>query len=296
MAHITDGYIPFRNYKTYYKIFGEQRFDTLPLLVLHGGPGSGHNYMLGLSELASDRQVIFYDQLGSGLSSHPSDDSLWTVPTFIEELEQVRELLGLTSFHLLGHSWGGMLAIDYLLTKPSGIASVVLGSAMISMPLYQKEVDILKKDLPKKTYDIMLTHEKAGTTDSKVYEEAYEEYDARHVYRHGKFPAKYEAPEGTFGGVPYRTMWGVNEAFANGDLKKWDRIAQLQQIKIPTLITSGQYDELTPHQALITHHSIPNSKIRIFTAGSHCAHVEFEKEYNETIAEFLAEIEGKKDK
>lgn len=184
-----------------------------------------------------------------------------------------------------------MLAIEYLLSQPGGIKSAILGSAMISMPLYQAEVEELKKELPKNAYSIMRKHEKAGTTDSKEYSQAMKHYNKRHIYRRGTFPKKFNTPKGTFGTVPYETLWGVSEAYANGSLKTWDRIKRLKEIKAPTLITSGQYDELTPHQAVITHDNIPGSRLRIFTAGSHCVHVELQVEYVETVNTFLHQVE-----
>jgi proline-specific peptidase len=288
---VTDGYMPFRGYKTYYKIVGMKQSDKLPLLILHGGPGGAHNYMLPLATLADNRQIIFYDQLGCGKSSRPDDMSLWTIQTFLDELAMIREHLSLPEIHLLGHSWGGMLAIEYLLTNPEGVKSVILASSMVSMPLYQKEAEKLKADLPGNLPQVMLTHEKNGTTDSEEYRKAYAEYHDRHLWRGGKWPEKYDNPKGTDGDDAYHKMWGLNEACANGDLKDWDRLDRLSEIKIPALITSGQYDELTPEQAALTHDAIAGSKLRIFTAGSHCVHIEREKEYVSAVQSFLKTVD-----
>lgn len=287
---VIEGYIPFKGYKTYYKVFGEPVKNKAPLLVLHGGPGSAHNYMLGLSALAKQgMQVIFYDQLGGGLSDHPNDDSLWTIPLFVDELRQVRKHLQLDSIHLLGHSWGGMLAIEYLLTQPKGIKSVILASSMISMPLYQKEVEKLRVDLPKDVYSALVSNEKANTINSKEYAAAVKVYEARHIYRGKQFPKELKTPKDSLGDS-YRIMWGASEAYANGSMKKWDKVDRLKEILAPTLITSGQYDELTPEQALITQANIPHSKLKIFTAGSHCVHVEQPDEYVRVIKTFLDEV------
>ncbi|HTE21746.1 MAG TPA: alpha/beta fold hydrolase [Candidatus Limnocylindria bacterium] len=142
------------------------------------------------------RQVIFYDQLGGGLSDRPRDDSLWTIPLFVEEVDRVRKHLGLQDIHLYGHSWGGMLAIEYLLTKPQGIRSVTLASSMIRMPLYQAEVDKLKQDLPNDVYATLAKHETAGTTDSDEYAKAVKEYEARHILR--TRPGSFLLAESTF--------------------------------------------------------------------------------------------------
>ncbi len=166
MTSTKTGFVSFGSHKTHYKIMGRPGGKS-PLLVLHGGPGSGHNYLLGLAELArgGNRQVIFYDQLGCGLSDRPDDESLWTIQTFVDELKKVREHLGLKNIHLLGHSWGGMLAIEYLLTQPMGISSAILASTMVSMPLYLAEVEKLKAALDPQVYSSLKKHEEAGTTD-----------------------------------------------------------------------------------------------------------------------------------
>jgi proline-specific peptidase len=292
MTEIKEGFLPYKGYKTYYKTVGVTAPGKFPLLVLHGGPGSCHNYMLPLAGLAeTGRQIIFYDQLGCGKSDQPEDDSLWVVKTFLDELKAVREHLGLKEIHLLGQSWGGMLAIEYLLTKPKGIQSAVLASAMISMPLYQAEVEILKKDLPPEVYKTLRAHEAAGTTDSQAYAKAYEVYGKHHLFRGETFPKEFESPTNSKDSPAYHKMWGASEAYADGDLKAWDKIGRLHEITVPTLITSGQYDELTPRQALVTHAEIPGSEIEILTAGSHCAHIEHPDEYNARVAEFLDKVE-----
>lgn len=292
MRSIREGYIPFKGYKTYFKIAGKPKKGILPLLVLHGGPGSAHNYLLSLAELAErGRQIIFYDQLGCGESDEPDDASLWTIQTFVDEINVLRNELALEKIHLLGHSWGGMLAIDYLLTKPAGIQSAVLASAMISMPLYNREVEKLKQSLGSHVYEALTRHEKAGTTDSSQYVWAYGEYKKQHLYRGSELPEEYQRPYGTKGDAVYHKMWGVSEAHAYGTMKNWDRIDRLHEITIPALITSGQYDELTPWQAGVTRDEIPDAKLRIFTNASHLAHIEVKDDYNAVVNDFLKSVE-----
>lgn len=285
-----EGFIPFKGYKTYYKAYGGINSTKSPLLVLHGGPGSCHNYLLGLAELADDdRQVIFYDQLGGGLSDHSDDESLWTIQLFLDELIAVREHLGLKKVHILGHSWGGMLAIDYLLAHPKGICSAVLASSMISMPLFQAEAEKLKQAFDPKVYRTLRVHETAGTTDSDEYQSAYDTYRKNHLFRSKHFPNELETPKGFQNDIAYKKMWGASEAWANGTMQNWDRTDRLNEIDVPTLITSGQYDELTPHQAAITRDAIPNSQLEIFTNGSHLVHIEQSAEYITCISAFLAQ-------
>ncbi len=283
------GYLSYIGHKIYYEIYGPEKSNKTPLLVLHGGPGSAHNYLLSLAKLGSfDRQVIFYDQLGCGESDKSDDNSLWTIDTFLKEVEAVRNELNLDIIHLLGHSWGGMLAIEYLLTNPAGVKSAILASPMISMPLYNQEVDLLKSQLPNDTFKIMKSHEKAGTTKSKEYQDAYTVYRKHHLFRGDKLPVEYSLKPENIGENVYQTMWGVSEAWGNGSMKDWDRIEDLKNIKMPTLITSGQYDELTPWQASIARNEIPNSELKIFTNAAHLPHIEREKEYLNEINEFIS--------
>src|SRR5438094_297013 len=130
-----EGTVKFRGYDVWYRIVGQaEQSGKLPLLCLHGGPGVPHDYLEPLEALAGNgRRVIFYDQLGCGNSDQPHDPDLWTVALFVEELGVVREQLGLARTHLLGQSWGGMLAMQYMLTQPAGIASLTVASSPASM-------------------------------------------------------------------------------------------------------------------------------------------------------------------
>ena len=144
------------------------------------------------------------------------------------------------------------------------LCRVALASSMVSMPLYREEVEKLKKDLPGKSYEMMTDHEAAGTTDSDEYAKIMKIYFKRHIYRGRRYPKHLHDPKGTFGTVPYEKLWGVSEAYPNGALKDWERLSDLHKIMIPTLVTSGQYDEYTPRQALATYERLPSAQIKIF--------------------------------
>ncbi len=292
MISTNKGFLITNGFRIYVEIYGRQSAKT-PLLILHGGPGAAHNYLLSLALLANnDRQVIFYDQLGCGLSDMPDDDSLWEVERFVNELIEVRKQLQLSDVHLLGHSWGGMLAITYLQTNPSGIKSLILASSMISLPLYQTEVTKLKKRLPTDVYKTMVLNEEAGTTDSSEYKKAYGVYSSRHVFRGTHYPAEFKTPKGRNGDAVYKKMWGPSEAYVNGTLKTWNAISKLREISVPTLVISGEFDELTPKQAKITAEQIRGSRSEIIKDASHCAHIEKQEEYLGAVNEFLVNVES----
>src|SRR5262249_37116419 len=160
-----------------------------PVLYLHGGPGATHDYLESLEAMAeTGRRAIFYDQIGCGKSDLPDDVSLWTVETFAEELDAVRGRLGLDQPHILGNSWGGMLGMEYALTRPEGVASMIVASSPSSIPQWVAEANRLRADLPADVQETLTKHEQAGTTSDPEYEEACMVFYKRHVCRLAEWP------------------------------------------------------------------------------------------------------------
>ena len=176
-----EGFVEVTGGKVWYKIVGSG--TNTPLLVLHGGPGCLSVYLKPLEALAADRPVIFYDQLGCGNSPGPSDTTLWTIEHFVEEIAQVREALDLNEIHLYGHSWGTMLAVDYMLTKPSGVQSLVLAGPALSAPRYIHDADSLLGTLPDSVQEAIRHHEREGTLDSPEYHSALMVFYVRYFAR-----------------------------------------------------------------------------------------------------------------
>ena len=189
--HATEGFVPFRGYRTWYRVVGDERSqEKLPVVLLHGGPGGTHDYLEPLEALAEvgGRQVLFYDQIGCGKSDLPDDDSLWVVETFVDELDVIRRELGLDRIHLFGNSWGGMLAMEYALTRPRGLESLILASSPASIPQWVDETGKLRAQLPQAVQEVLDRHEAAGTTDDPEYEEAATVFYKRHVCRVEPWP------------------------------------------------------------------------------------------------------------
>ena len=293
-----EGYIPYRGFRTWYRIVGDKEDSgKLPLLCLHGGPGAPHDYLQPLEGLANTgRRVVFYDQLGCGNSDHPHDRSLWTVPFFVEELGTVRDILGLDQVHLLGNSWGGMLAMEYALTKPAGLKSLILSSSPVSMPQWAAETRRLRSQLPRDVREALDAHEKAGTLDDPAYVNAVMEFYRRHVCRVDPWPDYVTRTFEKLTQDPevYNTMNGPNEFTVTGSLRAWDITRRLGEFRIPTLITSGRYDEATPAIAKLTHESIRGSEWALFENSSHMAFVEETDRYLKTVADFLARVEARR--
>jgi L-proline amide hydrolase len=291
-----EGYMPFRGYRTWYRIVGEGEDDgKLPVLYLHGGPGGTHDYLEPLEAMAATgRRAIFYDQIGCGKSDLPDDPSLWTVETFVDELDQIREHLGLERLHIFGNSWGGMLAMEYALTGPTGVASMIVAGSPASIPQWVAEANRLRSLLPEDVQETLTRHEEAGTTDSPEYEEACLVYYKRHVCRLDDWP---DCVDRTFRfidehGVVYRTMNGPSEFHITGPLKDWDISARLGEIRIPTLVITGEHDEATPAINEAVSGGIPGSESVVYPGGSHMAHVEDAEGYMRVLDGFLSRIEA----
>jgi L-proline amide hydrolase len=297
MAHpIQEGYIPFKGYKTWYRIVGEgEEPGKLPLLALHGGPGACHDYLESLDAMVdTGRRVIYYDQLGCGLShldqSHPE---MWTVDLYVEEVDVVRQALGLDRIHLLGQSWGGMLAMEYMIRQPQGVASVTIASSPASMIQWVEEANKLRDQLPPDVQAALLKHEAAGTTDDPEYAQAMQVFYDRHVCRIVPNPEYVSRSFAKLAQHPevYYTMNGPSEFHVIGTLKHWDIIPQLSKINAPTLVTSGKYDEATPVIAQTVHNGIRGSEWVLFENSSHTAHAEEAERYMQVLGDFIRKHE-----
>lgn len=293
MATTTEGTIPFRGYRTWYQVVGELPAPDgkLPLLVLHGGPGFPHDYLEDLADLAEGgRPVVFYDQLGCGKSDHPDDSALWVMQTFVEEVGTVREALRLDRVHLLGHSWGGWLALEYALRGSTGLASLILASTCASVPAFAAETRRLKESLPTEVQAVIDRHEAQGTTDDPAYAEATMAYYSQWVCRLDPFPEHVMRSFSNLSEDVYGTMQGP-EWNVTGNLRDWDVTARLGELALPVLVTSGRYDEMTPALVEPLVHGIRGAEHVVFEESSHVAMVEEPARYREIVDSFCRRVE-----
>ena len=294
---IREDFISFHEYRTWYRIVGDKEDKgKLPLLCLHGGPGMSHDYLEPLEAIAeTGRRVIFYDQLGCGNSDHPHDPTLWKMDLFVEEVRAIRKSLGLEHMHLLGQSWGGFLAQEYMLTKPSGVKSLILANSAASTQRWIDEANLLRAKLPAEVQQTLKTHEEAGTTDDPAYVSATDVYYRRHLCRLNPWPDCLNRTLEKLGKDPevYNTMWGPSEFHCTGTLQNWNIESQLGGIDIPTLILSGEYDESTPAINEVLHKGIQNSEWVVFEGSSHTPHLEVAQKYLRVLTNFLTRIEAK---
>ena len=290
---ITEGYMPYLGYQTYYRIAGECRDGKKPLLLLHGGPGSTHNYFEVLDALAdTGRAVISYDQLGCGNSYVDGHPELWCQKTWDNELMELRRHLGLDQVHLLGQSWGGMLAIEYLCDyQPEGVASVILSSTLSSASLWAKEQHRMIRFLSQEDQEAIAEAERTGNFDTPEYLAA----NSRFMERHCDSPSA-DTPECVTrpkrsGKEAYLYGWGPNEYNPTGSLGSWEYTDKLERIKCPALIISGTNDLCTPLIAKTMYDRIPNARWELFDGCRHMCFVEDNEKYIRLLTEWLDQTE-----
>ncbi len=282
-----EGLIEVPGGKVWYRSVGEPRDDRAPLLCLHGGPGFTHYYLEPLEALADRRQVIFYDQLGCGRSERPDDLSLWTVDRFVEELATVRATLQLDRLHLFGSSWGGMLAMQYVLDRQPELASLTLCGSPASMIRWVSDCDELLAEQTEQTRQVIRQHEADGFTACPEYQAAILGFYRKHVCRLSPWPPGFERSFAEAGYQVYNTMNGPSEFTVTGTLKTWDIMDRLGEIRIPTLLVGGRYDECTPGHLADMHQRIPGSQLHVIEDASHLCFAEQPSEFNALVNNFF---------
>lgn len=278
---------------TWYRVVGDLKNSKTPVMVLHGGPGAGHNYCEPIAEVLAQtgRAAVLYDQIGCGNSTHLPDKpkEFWTPELFMEELVLLTEHLGISQkYNIVGQSWGGMLGMQFAITKPKGLNALVVADSPASMEVWVSEANKLRKELPPEVEATLLKHEAAGTTEDPEYVAAVDVFYSRHLCRIPQPPyvvASFEqlAADPTV----YHTMNGPSEFHVIGSLKHWDIRPQLKEITAPTLLVSGQYDEATPAMVKEIHGLIPGSRWELFAESSHMPHVEEPAKFKRVVSEFL---------
>ncbi|MGM4984969.1 MULTISPECIES: proline iminopeptidase-family hydrolase [Rhizobium] len=260
------------------------------VFCLNGGPGLPCDYLREAHSCLVDKgyRVVAFDQLGTGASDRPTDPALWTIGRYVEESETVRKALGLGKVHMLGHSWGGWLAIDYALTYPENLRTLILEDTVADMPHLISELERLRAALGPETVAMMQKHEAQGTYDHLEYMAAVTILNYRHVCRLQEWPAPVRRSLDDWNMGPYTTMQGPNEFLYIGNLKDWNRIPDLARMTVPTLITVGEHDELTPACALRMKLAIPNAELKVFTSASHMPFYENPGDYYPALLDFLA--------
>jgi proline-specific peptidase len=286
---------------TWCRIVGD-RDDRPPVLLLHGGPGYNSEYLRPFEALAATgRRVIRYDQIGGGRS--PAADEcfarpgVFSVDLFRRELVALREALGLREVHLIGQSWGCMLAVEHVLSGASGVRSMVLESGLASMEEWDRETLRLRSELPADVLAVLDAEQAAGRTDSEAFKTAYAVWERRHVLRMDDppewevlslelFESDHRVYDIMTGGAEFPTGGATTEIAA------WDVRPRLAEVTVPALLLSGRYDEATPAVMRTLHDGIAGSEWRVLEESSHSCHSEEETRTMVLVADFLARVEA----
>ena len=286
-----DGRLPVEGGSVFYRVIGTGH--GTPVVLLHGGPGYTSHYLEPLARaLGNDRPVIIYDQLGSGRSDRVTDTALLHTDRFVRELDSLRRALHLDRIHLYGHSWGSMLALEYLATKPAGIVSVTLASPLITSAAWASDGQTLLKTMPDSIQRIVAAHEAAGTTASQQYQDASLEYMKRYVFgMEQPFPSEIDSAMAGFSPLVYETMWGPSEFTPTGSLKYFDRSAVLKELRMPVLFTAGRHDEAVPATVQRFAREVPNARVRVFERSAHMAMLTEREAYADAVGAFLRAAE-----
>ncbi len=295
MAEIREEYVDYKGFKTYCKIVGENQPGKKTLLILHGGPGCTHNYLLPYAEMADryGRQIVFYDQIGCGKSNIPhQEDDFYNYDLWVEEFYAVREALGLTDIHLFGNSWGGMLGMLCMMKDDSGVNSFVINSSPVRIATWLEEANRLIKYMPQEMQDAIAEAERTGNYDTPVAKAAYDEYYKRHVT--GLYEKDYpqyliDEVEGT--GECYMVMQGASEFVVTGKMRDWDVREGVKNIKVPCMALSGTDDEGTPLVIKEGVDLIPGCEWTLIAGAPHMSCVTHPDESMEAVENFISRFE-----
>ena len=264
------------------------------LFLLNGGPGIPCDYLREAHSAMTDHgfRVVTYDQLGTGASDRPNDTSLWNITRYVAEVETVRTAMGLGKVHMLGHSWGGWLSIEYGIAHPANLKTIILEDTCADMPHLIQELDRHRAALGPETVAMMQRHEAEGTLDHPEYAAVVTLLNYRHVCRLQTWPPPLQRSIDGWNLQPYETMQGPNEFLYTGNLKDWNRLPDMHRIGCPALITVGKYDELSPACALRMRNALPNAELRVFENSSHTPFYEEPAAYYPALIDFLARHGG----
>ncbi|MGI8524493.1 MAG: proline iminopeptidase-family hydrolase [Nocardioides sp.] len=271
----------------------------LKVLMLHGGPGATHEYLLPLEQPLSDAgvEVYFYDQLGSTHSDQPTDPTLWEIPRFVDEVEQVRVALGLdeTNFVLYGQSWGGVLAIEYALVHQRHLKGMVLSNMMSSIPAYNAYADeVIKPRMDPEVLARIEQLERDGNTDDPSYEELLMEHHyVHHVLRRPpeEWPPEVVAGFEHINPDIYVPLQGPSELGASGTLVEWDRSGDLGDLTVPTLVMGAEHDTMDPSHLRWMAERLPAGRYHHSPEGSHLALVDDHDTYVAGLLDFLRDLD-----
>ncbi len=294
--------IPISTPKGTFKVWTKRvgNSPTMKVLLLHGGPGATHEYLEAFDSYfpAAGIEYYYYDQLGSAFSDQPDDPALWDLPRFVEEVEQVRTALKLEpkNFYLLGHSWGGLLGIEYALKYQQNLKALVISNMMASIPAYNAYAKtVLMPSMDQTALAEIKKIEAAGQYASPRYMELLiPHYYAQHIVRMppDQWPDPVNRAFKRLNEKGYVPMQGPSEMGASGKLEKWDRMADLGQIAVPTLTIGAKYDTMDPAHMEKMATLVKKGRYLYCPNGIHMVMYDDQKVYMEGVIQFLRDVDS----
>ena len=272
------------------------------VLLLHGGPGVTHEYYEVVDSFfpAAGIEYYFYDQLGSYYSEQPNDPDLWDLPRFVEEVEQVRQALGLNedNFYLLGNSWGGLLAMEYALKYPQHLKGLIISNMMSSIPAYNAYAkDVLMPEMDQAALQEIQRIEASGDTQNPRYMELLiPHHYEKHLLRMpaAEWPDPINRTMKHLNPNVYVPMQGPSELGASGKLVQWDRSRDLSSIKVPTLVVGARYDTMDPKHMEWMASQMPNARYLYCANGSHMALYDDQQTWFNGVIQFMRDVDAGK--
>jgi proline iminopeptidase len=276
--------------KIWYKVTGNGK--GVPVVLLHGGPGGSSFYLKPFEDLGNDRQVVRYDQLGGGKSDVISDTTMFTIDHFVKELDLLRVHLELSKWHVLGHSWGTVLALEYYRAYPDRVSSLTYGSLCFDVPAWERSTKQLLASFPDSLHEAVLNAESTGNYDDHLYEEAMNQFYAKYVWGSNPVQPDFDSLMATFNVDLYEYMWGPSEFTITGTLRDYNATSFLPMIKVPTLFTVGEFDEINPDIVKELSGKVKDSQFVVFTGSSHMTPWDARGENVKVVREFLMSVDS----
>jgi L-proline amide hydrolase len=284
------GYIPVEGGRIWYRINGLKQRGASAIIAVAGGPGLSHHYLAPLLALSDERPVVLYDQLDTGNADRPGDPANWQLERFVTEIPALRRALGLDEVVVVGHSWGGTVALEYALSQPAGLRALVLASPVISMQRWCQDTAALVAELPQEARTIIADCSVRGDFDSDAFRQADEVYLRRHV-----LPV--EPPEALsrslalFNTSLYHAMWGPSEFTPTGTLRGYEAAERLPGLGLPVLFICGENDEARPASCSAFASMMPYARVVAISETSHCTLNEKPDEFLTEVRRFLAVVD-----
>jgi proline iminopeptidase len=274
--------------KIWYRVVGSG--TATPVILLHGGPGFASYYMKPLEALSSDRRVVRYDQLGAGNSDGLTDTTKMTIPHFVAELESLRSHLGYDKVHLLGQSWGTILAVEYYRAHPEHVASLTLASPALDIPAWERNARQLLTTISDSAQRAIRTREAEKKFDAPDYQNALMEFYGKYVWRRPD-SVNLDSTFKTVNQAIYMYMQGPSEFTITGTLKRYDAKPFLKDLKVPVLYTVGEFDEASPAIVKKFSSMTPGSAYFVIPGAAHLAEWDAPEAMNKAIRDFLRDVD-----